>query len=132
MKRCTNCLSVNDDDVKKCKFCGVAFSKWDKGVQGCEVSYSEPKEEIETIKKHPLLNPDSKHYAMFDGIEAVERLEQMYSKEDLMAWAKISAMKYRLRVGHKDDSSKEVNKIKTFEDYFVYLKELNELDIQTT
>lgn len=75
---------------------------------------------------HPLKNPESRHYDMVDGIEAVDRLEQMYSKEDLMAWAKISAMKYRLRIGHKDDVAKEAKKIATFEAYFKYLKEMSD------
>ena len=72
--------------------------------------------------KHPLLNPESQHYAMVDGVEAIERMEQMYSIQDLMAWAKISAMKYRLRIGNKDDVVKETKKIKTFEDYYEYLQ----------
>lgn len=76
--------------------------------------------------KHPLKNPDSKHYSMVDGIEAVDRLEQMYSREDLMAWAKISAMKYRLRIGNKDDVSKEATKIKTFEAYYKHLESLGD------
>lgn len=61
---------------------------------------------------------------MFDGIEAVLRLEQMYSIPDLMAWAKISAMGYRLRIGNKDEPSKEIAKIKTFENYYRYLDDI--------
>lgn len=71
--------------------------------------------------QHPLLNPDSAHYSMVDGVEAIERMEQMYSTPDLMAWAKISAMKYRLRIGLKDHADKEIKKIKTFEAYYKYL-----------
>jgi hypothetical protein len=40
----------------------------------------------------------------------------------LIAWAKITAMKYRLRVGKKDDPIKEIEKIKTFEAYYEYLR----------
>ena len=76
--------------------------------------------------KHPLLNEDSKHYSMFDGIEAIERMEQMFSIDDLMSWAKLTAMKYRLRIGKKDECSKEVAKIKTYEEYYVYLKNKKE------
>jgi len=72
---------------------------------------------------HPLLNPDSTHYQMVDGIEAVERLEQMYTKEELATWAKITAMKYRLRIANKDAVEKEAQKIKTFEAYYTYLKD---------
>jgi hypothetical protein len=71
---------------------------------------------------HPLLNPDSKHYQMVDGVEAVLRMEQMYSVEDLMAWCKISAMKYRLRIGNKDDVVKEATKIQGYEAYYRYLE----------
>ena len=78
---------------------------------------------------HPLKNPDSKHYQMVDGVEAIERLEQMYSKEELMIWAKISAMKYRLRIANKDAVEKEAVKIKGFEAYYTYLKE--SIDAQT-
>ena len=74
--------------------------------------------------QHPLLNEDSSsHYSMADGVEAIERLEQMFTPEELKAWAKISAMKYRLRIGYKDDPSKEVKKIKTFDAYYRWLDE---------
>lgn len=74
------------------------------------------------MKEHPLLNPDSKHYSMIDGVEAIERLEQMYTADELAIWADITAMKYRLRIGKKDDALKELKKIDTFEAYYAYLK----------
>ena len=73
---------------------------------------------------HPLKNPDSKHYQMIDGVEAIERLEQMYSKEELAIWAKITAMKYRLRITNKDAVEKEATKIRGFEAYYKYLEQL--------
>jgi len=73
--------------------------------------------------QHPLLNPESKHYSMVDDVEAIERMEQMYSVEDRMAWAKLTAMKYRLRIGNKDDVAKEAEKIATYEAYYRYLKD---------
>lgn len=75
------------------------------------------------VAKHPLLNPESTHYGMCDGVEAILRLEQMYTTEELMAWSKISAMKYRLRIGNKDAPEKEVAKIRTFEAYYQYLSQ---------
>lgn len=71
---------------------------------------------------HPLLNPESSHYSMIDGIEAIERMEQMYSIDELMIWAKMTAMKYRLRIGNKDDVQKEAKKIATYEAYYTYLE----------
>lgn len=73
---------------------------------------------------HPLLNAESKHYEMIGGMEAIEMMESMFTIEELKAWAKLTAMKYRLRIGKKDDPTKEIKKIKTFEDYYRYLDNL--------
>lgn len=81
-------------------------------------------EQIEELALHPLLNPDSPHYKMVDGVEAIERMEQMYSTEELMIWANITIMKYRLRIGKKDDVEKEITKIKGYEAYYKYLEGL--------
>ena len=78
--------------------------------------------------QHPLINPESKHYSMVDGMEAIARLEEMYTGSELMIWAKITAMKYRLRIGHKDDVVKEAKKIDTFEKYYKYLEERTWVD----
>ena len=80
------------------------------------------REEFERENKHPLLNDASKHYSMFDGVEAIERMEQMFTREELMAWAKCSVFKYRLRIGAKDAADKEVKKIQTYEAYYKFLK----------
>jgi len=72
---------------------------------------------------HPLTNPRSPHYVMVDGVEAIERMEQMYDIEELMNWAMISAMKYRLRLLHKDNIQKEASKIAGFEAYYRYLSD---------
>ncbi len=70
---------------------------------------------------HPLLNPASPHYSMVDGVEAIERMEQMYGTLELMHWAKITAMKYRLRIGNKDSVEGDAKKIATYEAYYEYL-----------
>ena len=75
---------------------------------------------------NPLINPNASHYQMFDGTEAILRLEQMFSIEELMVWAKITSFKYRLRIGHKDDTKKEIEKILGYEAYYGYLKDKNE------
>jgi len=89
-----------------------------------KVSSMEDLDNLPTIGEdtHPLLNPESKHYSMVDDIEAIERMEQMYTTGDLMIWAKCTAMKYRLRIGNKDDVQKEAKKIETYEAYYTYLK----------
>ena len=89
----------------------------------CDEHYMQMSGDVIDVAVHPLLNPESTHYNMVDDVEAIVRMEQMYATGQLMNWAMISAMKYRLRIGHKDDSSKEVKKIRTFEAYYKYLQQ---------
>ena len=79
-------------------------------------------EDTYSTNKHPFLNPDNQHYAMIGGVEAIEEMEKMFTREELMAWAKLTAMKYRLRIGNKDEPEKEVKKIKEYEAYYKYLE----------
>jgi len=78
--------------------------------------------EYETIDKHPLVNEDSPHYKMLGGVQSIHLMEEIFTTEELMAWAKITAFKYRMRIGKKDDPTIEVKKIKTFEAYYEYLE----------
>jgi hypothetical protein len=77
---------------------------------------------IEPKPEHPLVNNDSKHYEMIGGFQAIEIMEKMFSKQELMAWAKITSYKYRFRLGKKDDNEKDIKKMKTYEQYYEYLK----------
>lgn len=85
-------------------------------------------EEVTTKNTHPLKNPDSTHYSMWrdsmtnEEVEAIDLLEKMATKAELLAWAKISLLYYRLRIGKKDDIAKEMKKIQTFEAYVHYLE----------
>ena len=70
---------------------------------------------------HPLINPESaQHYEMF-GKQSIQMLESLYTIDELKIWAEISTMKYRLRIGKKDDPKSELAKIKTYEDYWQFL-----------
>ena len=75
------------------------------------------------VKQHPLINPDSRHYQMVDGTESILIMENMFTREELMAWAKITSYKYRFRLGKKDDNSKDIKKMQTYEVYYNYLKD---------
>jgi hypothetical protein len=79
---------------------------------------------------HPLINPESKHYSMFDGVEAITRMEQLFTTEELMTWAKLTSFKYRLRVGKKEqvDSQSDIKKIITYENYYKYLENKQNAD----
>ena len=85
---------------------------------------------------HPLLNPDSKHYNMFDGLESIEVLEAIMTTTELMAWCRGNTYKYRLRLASKEKDGtimegvlSDVKKIQTYESYYKYLKDKkNEAD----
>lgn len=70
---------------------------------------------------HPLINSDSRHYQMVDGVESISLMESMFTREEMMIWAKITSYKYRFRLGKKDDDLKDIKKMKTYEDYYKWL-----------
>lgn len=74
-----------------------------------------------TLTRHPLKNPESKHYELWEGCESIEVLEATLSIDELIGWCKGNILKYRLRIGHKDDPLKEIKKIMTYENYLAYL-----------
>ena len=69
-----------------------------------------------------------KHYELPGGMKGIEVLEAIFTKEELMAWARITAMKYRLRIGKKDDPIKELQKIESYELYYEDLKAQYEIE----
>lgn len=69
---------------------------------------------------HPLLNPQSPHYRLFDK-EAIEYFEKIFTPQELKAWAKLNYFKYMFRLGKKDEIQKELAKMRTFEEYYKYL-----------
>lgn len=75
------------------------------------------------LTKHPLKNPESKHYQLWDEMESIEVLESIMTQNELIGWCKGNILKYRLRIGHKDDPLKEIQKIMTYENYLKYLLE---------
>lgn len=113
MYQCPNCGSSHifagapNQRDSKCITCGY--------LDNTEAFYSDK-------KAHPLLNTESSHYALLGGIEAIEVLEAMFSKEELMAWAKLNWFKYKLRLGQKDAIEKELKKMETYAAYYEYLK----------
>ena len=94
-------------------------------IEASELTYEEVLA-VKIVDTHPLLNPDSNHYNMFDGKESIEILEAIMTTKELMAWCRGNIYKYRLRLAHKDDVSKEVRKIQTYEAYYKYLKAKDE------
>lgn len=88
------------------------------------ITFDELKEKLKANSKakHPLLNENSPHYKLFDK-ESIEQFEKLFTKDELMAWAKICYYKYMFRLGRKDEVKKELKKMATFEAYYDYLKD---------
>jgi hypothetical protein len=75
---------------------------------------------------HPLKNPDSKHYELWGGVDAIDIIEGKLTKEELIGACKFNILKYQLRLGQKDTVEKELVKIKTYQDYLKYLMEVED------
>jgi len=73
-----------------------------------------------TTVKHPLLNPDSKHYDKGEK-PAIQLLEEEMNLNELIGWAYGNIRKYELRRGYKDNIEKEDKKIFTYKKYLSFL-----------
>ena len=112
-----------------CELSTRSFLEKDETVLVGDEGYTSLKPQpVEIEDTHPLLNPDSKHYNMFDGLESIEVLESVMTTIELMAWCRGNIYKYRLRLGNKDNVESEIKKIRTYEAYYKYLKDTLDAD----
>ncbi len=84
------------------------------------------KEKLDS-SKHPLKNEASKHYELWKDLEVIELIEKVLTKEELIGACKFNILKYRLRVGNKDETGKELQKIKDYENYLKFLEGEDEI-----
>ena len=59
--------------------------------------------------------------------EVIELIEKVLTKEELIGACKFNILKYRLRVGNKDEIGKELQKIKDYENYLKFLEGEDEI-----
>jgi len=64
--------------------------------------------------ENKVKNPDSTHYAVFPGVEAIDVIKTMLSPEEYQGFLKGNILKYQLRLGKKDNVDKELVKIKDY------------------
>lgn len=57
-----------------------------------------------------------KHY-LEAVVEPIKVMEKLFTKEELKGFIKGNILKYRLRMGHKDDIQKEMDKIRVYEQW---------------
>lgn len=70
---------------------------------------------VQEVDKH------DKHY-LESVVEPIKVMEKLFTKEELKGFIKGNILKYRLRMGHKDDIQKEMDKIRVYEQWLVRLE----------
>ena len=70
---------------------------------------------VQEVGKH------DKHY-LESVVEPIKVMEKLFTKEELKGFIKGNILKYRLRMGHKDDIQKEMDKIRVYEQWLAKLE----------
>ncbi len=70
---------------------------------------------VTDIDNNKAKNPNSKHYELWENFEAIDVIKLALTDEEYKGFLKGNILKYRLRVGKKDDVLKEIEKIKDYE-----------------
>ena len=72
-------------------------------------------DKVQEVGKH------DKHY-LESVVEHIKVMEKLFTKEELKGFIKGNILKYRLRMGHKDDIQKEMDKIRVYEQWLAKLE----------
>lgn len=96
-------------------FGDVAYEVRLRGTEKYIVVTEERLQRVEEDSKH------DKHY-LEAVVEPIKVMEKMFTKEELKGFIKGNILKYRLRMGHKDDTQKEMDKIRVYEQWLEKLE----------
>ncbi len=58
-----------------------------------------------------IRDPKSKHYELYKNVEAVDVIQAVLTTEEFLGFLKGNALKYQLRLGKKDSTDRELEKI---------------------
>ena len=72
-------------------------------------------DKVQEVDKH------DNHY-LESVVEPIKVMEKLFTKEELKGFIKGNILKYRLRMGHKDDIQKEMDKIRVYEQWLAKLE----------
>ena len=72
-------------------------------------------DKVQEVEKH------DKHY-LESVVEPIKVMEKLFTKEELKGFIKGNILKYRLRMGHKDDIQKEMDKSRVYEQWLAKLE----------
>lgn len=80
--------------------------------------FSTSKTKTEKIEepKNSMNIEENKHHLLWEGMQSIDVMKLILSKEEYIGFLKGQIIKYQLRLGKKDDPTKEIRKIKDYTD----------------
>ena len=84
-------------------------------LRGTDTYIVVKEDKVQEVGKH------DKHY-LESVVEPIKVMEKLFTKEELKGFVKGNILKYRLRMGHKDDIQKEMDKIRVYEQWLAKLE----------
>ena len=72
-------------------------------------------DKVQEVGKH------DKHY-LESVVEPIKVMEKLFTKEEVRGFSKGNILRYRGRMGHKDDIQKEMDKIRVYEQWLAKLE----------
>ena len=84
-------------------------------LRGTDTYIVVKEDKVQEVVKH------DKHY-LESVVEPIKVMEKLFTKEELKGFIKGNILKYRLRMGHKDDIQKEMDKIRVYEQWLAKLE----------
>lgn len=84
-------------------------------LRGTDTYIVVKEDKVQEVEKH------DKHY-LESVVEPIKVMEKLFTKEELKGFIKGNILKYRLRMGHKGDIQKEMDKIRVYEQWLAKLE----------
>lgn len=98
----------------------------DEYCSGIKVEFEKVVNYLDQKENISCKNEKSKHYEIWKDFEAIDVLKNCLNLEEYVGFLKGNILKYQLRLGKKDDVSKEIEKIKDYKNELDFiLKEKN-------
>ena len=87
-------------------------------LRGTDTYIVVSEDRVQKVEEH---DKHDKHY-LESVVEPIKVMEKLFTKEELKGFIKGNILKYRLRMGHKDDIQKEMDKIRVYEQWLAKLE----------
>lgn len=104
--------------VVTCDYCGSGFLRYQNNIRErnfcnrkCWGKHLSQQKKVQPLSKG--LATQQKHY-QFARVEPIEILQMYLSPEEFKGYLRGNALKYLLRLGHKDEPTKEIDKAYQF------------------